>query len=60
MAYWSQINDLHCIRGQSQTVSAAGWHVNPPLVMGLSILPVAALAALGARYVRRNITRGER
>jgi len=44
----------------AEAFEAAGWHVNPPLVMGLSILPVAALAALGARYVRRNITRGER
>jgi uncharacterized membrane-anchored protein len=44
----------------AEAFEAAGWHVSPPLVMGLSILPVAALAALGARYVRRNITRAER
>jgi len=44
----------------AEAFEAAGWHASPPLVMGLSILPIAALAALGARYVRRNITRAER
>ena len=44
----------------AEAFEAAGWRVSPPLVMGLSILPVAALAALGARYVRRSITRAER
>jgi len=44
----------------AEAFEAAGWHVSPPLVMGLSILPVAALAALGARYVRRSITRAEK
>jgi len=44
----------------AEAFEAAGWHVSPPLMMGLSIVPLAALAALGARYVRRNITRAER
>lgn len=44
----------------AEAFEAGGWHVNPPLAMGIAILPVAALAALGARYVRRNITRAER
>ena len=30
------------------------------VLISVLILPVAALAALGARYVRRNITRAER
>jgi len=44
----------------AEAFEASGWHVNPSLAMGIAILPVAALAALGARYVRRNITRAER
>ena len=44
----------------AEAFEAAGWHVNPSLAMGIAILPVAALAALGARYVRRNITRAEK
>ncbi|MGH8738788.1 MAG: DUF3422 family protein [Burkholderiales bacterium] len=34
--------------------------VDPALAMGIAILPVAALATLGARYVRRSIARAER
>jgi uncharacterized membrane-anchored protein len=44
----------------AEAFDAAGWHVNPSLAMGIAILPVAALAALGARYVRRTIVRAER
>jgi len=40
-------------------LKAAGWALDPDLVMGISIPIVAVLAALGIRYVRRIVVRGQ-
>ena len=40
-------------------VKALGWPIDAELVMGASIPIVAVIAALGIRYVRRTIVRGQ-
>jgi len=40
-------------------LNAAGWRIDADLVMGVSIPIVAVIAALGIRYVRRTIVRGQ-
>ena len=44
----------------AKALEAGGLRVDPSLAMGIAILPLALLAALGARYVRRSIARAER
>jgi len=44
----------------AKALEAAGLRVEPAFAMGIAIPVVAALAALGARYVRRSIARAER
>lgn len=44
----------------AKALKAAGYRVDPDLAAGLAIVVVAALAALGVRYVRRSIERADR